>query len=58
MNEQILCAIYLDYFNDFATYEGYASYYNLPIELATHLIDHAREIYNLTYPSKLNTASH
>jgi hypothetical protein len=49
MNEKQLRDIYLDYVNNFLSIEGYASYYNLSIELATHLINHARDIYNLTY---------
>lgn len=50
MTNATLCEIYLEYWNDFLTPEGYASYYGLPEELARELINHAREIYNLTYP--------
>ena len=49
MNEKQLCDIYLDYFNNFLSTDGYASYYGIPESLASELINHAREIYNLTY---------
>lgn len=41
--------LYLDYRNNFLSVEGFASYYGLPVELATQLINHAREIYSLAH---------
>ena len=50
MSEKQFIDIYLDYLNNFLSYEGYASHYNLPDELAMSLIRHARSIYQLIYP--------
>jgi hypothetical protein len=52
MTEKQLTDLYLDYFNNFLTVEGFASHYNMPENLARELIVHAREIYHLTFNSK------
>ena len=44
-----LCNIYLDYRNNFLSIDGFASYYELRIELAELLINKAREVYTLAY---------
>lgn len=49
MRLEELFKIYLDYRNNFLSIEGFANYYNLPSELATQLINHAREVYSLAY---------
>jgi ABC-type glycerol-3-phosphate transport system substrate-binding protein len=50
MTQKQLIDIYLDYRNNFLSFDGYASYYGLPYDLASSLIIYSRELYNLTYP--------
>jgi hypothetical protein len=44
-----LFKIYLDYRNNFLSVQGFANYYNLPFDLATNLINYAREVYSLAH---------
>ena len=49
MRLEELFKVYLDYRNNFLSIEGFANYYNLPSELATQLINYAREVYSLAH---------
>lgn len=43
--------VYLDFFNNFGTKQGYADYYGLDVEQATQDINVGKEIYNRVFPN-------
>lgn len=45
--ENFLEAVYLDYFNNFLTVNGFASYYNISLALAERLVNDGREIHRI-----------
>ena len=45
MTHQQKAVIYLDWVNNFISVEGFASYYDISIEVANKLIDEGREIH-------------
>ena len=38
-------ALYLDWFNNFLSSEGFAKYHGIPQSLAIALIEHAKDVY-------------
>ena len=52
MSYGTLDELYLDYFNNFLTIQGFADYHDIGLETADALINRARTEYNAKYPGK------
>lgn len=50
MTREQLVNVYLDWYNNFLSIEGYASYYGLTIDEADRLINLARMVSNTPHP--------
>ena len=48
-SNQYFMSMFLEYFNNFATYEYFAEYFALDVEAARYIIDHGRKLYQAEF---------
>lgn len=48
-SNQYFMDMFLEYFNNFATYEYFAEYFALDVEAARYIIDHGRKLYQAEF---------
>jgi len=48
-SNQYFMDMFLEYFNNFATYEYFAEYFALDVEVARSIIDHGRKLYQAEF---------
>lgn len=48
-SNQYFMDMFLEYFNNFATYEYFAEYFALDVEVARSIIDHGRKLYRAEF---------
>ena len=48
-SNQYFMDMFLEYFNNFLTYEYFAEYFALDLEVASYIIDHGRKLYQSNY---------
>ena len=48
-SNQYFMDMFLEYFNNFLTYEYFAEYFAIDVEVATYIIDHGRKLYQAQF---------
>jgi len=48
-SNQYFMDMFLEYFNNFLTYEYFAEYFALDVEAARYIIDHGRKLYQAQF---------